>query len=209
MKKTLKLLGIVAIAAIIVFSFVACKNNDSEDTPISSFAGTWDTNNGCSIVFSGSNFTYKVNGTTKYSGTFTVSGSTITFNESSLGTASGNFSLSGNTLTLSNHTWDSSVNGTYTKDSGNTGGGDTPISSFAGTWNASGNRSIVFSGSSFTYKVNGITKYSGTFTVSGSTITFNATGLGTASGNFSLSGNTLTLSNHTWDSSVNGTYTKE
>ena len=105
--------------------------------------------------------------------------------------------------------------GTYTRTSGSTtwtkegGGGGTDIASFAGTWNASGNRSIVFSGSSFTYKVNGTTTYSGTFSVSGSTITFNATGLGTASGGYSLSGTTLTLLNHTWDSSVNGTYTKD
>jgi len=88
------------------------------------------------------------------------------------------------------------------------GGGGTDIASFAGTWNASGNRSIVFSGSSFNYKVNNTTTYSGTFSTSGTTITFNATGLGTASGNFTLSAETLVLSNHTWDNSVNGTYTK-
>jgi photosystem II stability/assembly factor-like uncharacterized protein len=96
-------------------------------------------------------------------------------------------------------------------DDGNGGGGDTTpsIASFSGTWNASGGRSIVFTGSAFVYKVNGSTDYSGTFSVSGSTITFNESSLGSASGSFSLSGNTLVLSNHIWDSSVNGTYTKE
>jgi len=88
-------------------------------------------------------------------------------------------------------------------------GGDTSdIASFSGTWNASGERSIVFAGNTFDYKVNNTTTYSGTFSVSSSTITFNATGLGTASGNFTLSAETLVLSNHTWDNSVNGTYTK-
>jgi hypothetical protein len=88
--------------------------------------------------------------------------------------------------------------------------GDTPdLASFSGIWNASGGRSVVFTGNTFNYKVNGITQYSGTFSVSSSTITFNATGLGTASGNFTLSAETLVLSNNSWDSSVDGTYTKE
>jgi hypothetical protein len=102
--------------------------------------------------------------------------------------------------------------GTYTRQSGGTtwtkqGGGGTDIAAFAGTWNASGNRSIVFSGNTFTYKVNGTTTYSGTFSVSGSTITFNETNLETAeTGNFSLSGNTLTLD---VGFGVYGTYTKD
>jgi hypothetical protein len=81
--------------------------------------GTWEASSGRVIVFTGATFDYKVNGVTQYSGTFSTSGSTITFNESSLGTASGNFAVSGGTLTLSNHTWDSSVNGVYTKNSNN------------------------------------------------------------------------------------------
>jgi len=127
MKKVLKLIGIIAFIAVIGFSFVACDNVDDGtkeeekkegDTPISSFAGTWNASGNRSIVFSGSTFNYRVNGTTQYSGTFSVSGSTITFNATGLGTAGGNFTLLATTLVLSNHTWDSSVNGTYTKDSG-------------------------------------------------------------------------------------------
>ena len=135
MKNVLKFLTIIALVAVIGFSFAACNNdndngNDNgdngkkeEDTPISSFAGTWNASGGRSVVFSGNTFNYKVNGTTTYSGTFSVSGSTITFNTVS-GAASGNFQLAGEALVLSNHTWDSTVNGTYTKDNG-TGGGDT------------------------------------------------------------------------------------
>jgi hypothetical protein len=98
------------------------------NTPnISAFAGTWNASGGRSCTFTGNNFTYTVNGTTLYSGTFSVSGSTITFTIS-LGIASGNFTLSATTLVLSNHTWDNSVNGTYTKDTsgGTTPGGNTP-----------------------------------------------------------------------------------
>jgi hypothetical protein len=60
--------------------------------------------------------------------------------------ASGNFTLSGTTLTLSNHTWDSSVNGTYTKDSGGGGGGGN-----AGTY------IIMGSGTTFTATKNNAT----------------------------------------------------
>ena len=60
------------------------------------------------------------------------------------------------------------------------------IPNLTGTWNGSNGRSVVFSGSTFNYKINGTTTYSGTFSVSGSAITFNATGLGAASGNFTL-----------------------
>jgi len=90
-----------------------------------------------------------------------------------------------------------------------TGGGGSETTAIDGTWNASDGRVATFTGNTFTYKVNGTIKYSGTFSLSGSTITFNATGLGTASGNYSISGTTLTLSNHTWDSTANGTYTKD
>ena len=113
MKKVFKFLAIIAFVAVIGFTMAGCKEEDGTD--LSSFAGTWNASGNRSIVFSGSNFNYKVNSATKYSGTFSASGTTITFNESNLGKASGNFSLSGNTLTLSNHTWDSSVEGTYTK----------------------------------------------------------------------------------------------
>jgi hypothetical protein len=34
---------------------------------------------------------------------------------------------------------------------------------FSGAWNAGGERSIVFDGNSFTYKVKNVTQYSGTF----------------------------------------------
>jgi hypothetical protein len=136
--KTNKLYGmlILIISIILAFSFTACgdgngdDNNDGKTPPIASFAGTWNASGGRSVVFTGNNFNYKVNGTTQYSGTFSVSGSTITFTISS-GTASGNFTLSGTTLTLSNHTWDNSVNGTYTKDSGSGGGGSTVLD---GAW---------------------------------------------------------------------------
>jgi len=87
-------------------------------------------------------------------------------------------------------------------------GDDTTQAALEGTWEASGGRIVTFTGNTFDYKVNGTTQYSGTFSTSGSTITFNATGWGMASANFEISGTTIALSNHTWDSNINGTYTK-
>jgi hypothetical protein len=146
MKNVFKFLGIIALVAIIGFAFTACGDGDDDnngngngngtETPIASFAGTWNASGGRSVVFTGNNFNYKVNGTTQYSGTFSVSGSTITFTIST-GTASGNFTLSGTTLTLSNHTWDNSVNGTYTKDSG------------SGNGNGNGSTTVFISGRDF------------------------------------------------------------
>ena len=77
---------------------------------------------------------------------------------------------------------------------------------FSGTWNASGDRSVIFAGNTFNYKVDNEPVYSGTFSVSGSTINFN-TSNGPASCNFTLSAETLVISNHP-DPRVNGTYTK-
>ena len=123
MKKN-KLYGMITliIGVMLSLTFTACPPSDDDTPEISSFAGTWNASSGRSIVFTGNSFNYKVNSVTQYSGTFSVSGSTITFNESSLGTASGNFTLSADTIVFSNHTWDSSVNGTYTKDTGDTTG---------------------------------------------------------------------------------------
>jgi hypothetical protein len=134
MKKVSFLLVMLAMALALGLAFMSCGGDDGDNntpggntpgggTPnISAFAGIWNASGGRSCTFTGNNFNYKVNGTTLYSGTFSVSGSTITF-IISIGTASGNFTLSETTLVLSNHTWDNSVNGTYTKD---TSGGNTP-----------------------------------------------------------------------------------
>jgi len=90
--------------------------------------------------------------------------------------------------------------------SSSSGGNGSPVASLSGTWYASGERSVVFAGNTFDYKVNNETVYSGTFSVSGSTMTFNI-GTQTATCNFTLSADTYVISNHT-DPRVNGTYTK-
>jgi hypothetical protein len=116
-------MGMLVMVLVFGFVFIACStdSDDDDDTDNNSTGtsinGTWEASNGRVIVFTGNTFEYKVNGATQYSGTFSTSGSTITFTESSLGQASGNFQLSEGTLILSNHTWDSSVNGTYSKSS--------------------------------------------------------------------------------------------
>jgi len=133
-----KLSGVITIIIVIMLasSLTTCGNgvngNSNSDDDYSNifsttlFDGTWNASGGRTIVFSGNTFNYKVNNATQYSGTFSVSGSKITFNESRLGLASGNFTLTATTLVLSNHTWDSNVNGTYTK-AGGAGGGNTAV----------------------------------------------------------------------------------
>jgi hypothetical protein len=213
MKHLFKLFGIIAFVAIIGFSIVSCgdKGGDEDVTPdIASFNGTWNASSGRVIVFSGNTFNYKVNNVTQYSGTFSVSGSTITFNESSLGSASGNFSLSENTLVLSNHTWDSSVNGTYTKDSGGT-------NNFVGTWTqdgSGGSVKVVLTQTNWTATYNNATYNAGTYTYDGTTATWTVTNKGQGSANVGATGNATIQSNGKMvvanfaDSAMNGTYTK-
>jgi hypothetical protein len=205
-------MGMLVMVLVFGFVFIACStdSDDDDDTDNNSTGtsinGTWEASNGRVIVFTGNTFEYKVNGATQYSGTFSTSGSTITFNESNLGKASGNFELSESTLVLSNHTWDSSINGAYGKPT-----------ELSGTWQGTG-ESLVFAGFTFEYRA-GDALYSGNFSISSTTdsIFFNASGSGIASrmysGSFELSSinseETLVLSSLQWDfAQVNGTYKK-
>jgi hypothetical protein len=117
-RKYLFMTGVLALALTFGFTLAACGDgDDGGSTPnIASFSGIWNASGGRTIVFTGNTFVYTGNGTS-YSGTFSVSGSTITFTVSQ-GTATATFQLSGNTLDISGHSQDTSVNGTYTKDSG-------------------------------------------------------------------------------------------
>jgi hypothetical protein len=75
MKNFLKLFGIIALAAVIGFSFVACDNGT---TGGGGFNGTWRESSGDSIVFSGNNFTMIDNGVEILKGTYSTSGNTLT-----------------------------------------------------------------------------------------------------------------------------------
>ena len=137
MKKKLLLRGILGVTLVFGLVLAGCNSEDDgggENT--TRLTGTWEASGGRVVVFTETTFNYKVNGVTRYSGTFSTSGSTITFNESRLGAASGGFQLSGNTLTLSNHTWDSSVEGVYTKSGGSNGNENTGNNNSALTWTA-------------------------------------------------------------------------
>jgi len=129
MKHTLKLFGIIALAAIMGFTMTACNNDGDGGT--SPFDGSW-AKGADTFVFSGSNVIYKYGGTGWIRGVFTSTASTIIFTftemtdndgsswsdippESEV-SGSGNYTLSGNTLTLSNfHGEADSFNGTWTK----------------------------------------------------------------------------------------------
>jgi hypothetical protein len=142
--------GMLIMALVFGLLYTACptssddddSNNDNSGDNAADITGTWEASGGLVIVFTGNTFDYKLKGTPQYSGTFSTAGSTITFKESRLGTASGNFELSAGKLVLSNHTWDSSVDGTYTKRSTGPGDNSTP----GNTDNSTGNRTITITG---------------------------------------------------------------
>jgi hypothetical protein len=91
MKNNFKILGIIALVAVIGFSMIACNNgstggggktNTGNENPSgnnSTISGTYITQGGLgAITFTGSNFSMKVFGMEAARGTFTVSGNTIT-----------------------------------------------------------------------------------------------------------------------------------
>jgi hypothetical protein len=122
MKKIFKLIGIIAIVAIIGFSFAACE--EEEDDPIE-YASTEDTLNGTTwkasntdygmpfdyvLTFSSPNFTMSAStgeATSSINGTYSISGSTVTltFKNSSGNTVKDTGRLNGNELTLDNMIW--------------------------------------------------------------------------------------------------------
>jgi len=115
MKNTTKLIGIIALAAFMAFSMAACEDGNSESrSGKTDLEGTWSAGGGREVTFTGNTFTYRINGTTQYSGTFTISGSTITFNATGLGTANGTYALTEETLILSLPSVET-VDGTYYK----------------------------------------------------------------------------------------------
>jgi len=125
MKKLGKLIGVIALTAVIVFSMAACGGGGDDGGDTSALSGTWNKSDGCKFVFNGNSFTFTMSGNSIYSGTFSVSGSTITFKITDAPEKpTCKYQLSGSTLTLSNFSWDDGlVNGTYTKAGGSAGGG--------------------------------------------------------------------------------------
>jgi len=105
MKNTFKMLGLIALVAIIGFSMAACKddNGGDKDPPI---VGSWANNTGV--------WTFNNNGTATFAA---VSGETINYTYSTSGaqittiniansyTETRDFSISGNTLTYRSATW--------------------------------------------------------------------------------------------------------
>ena len=109
MKKTFKLIGIIALFAVIGFSMVAC--GDGSDSSAPSLEGRWvnSWNEGgrryyLSYSFSGSNFTcFSFLGSGAYyiyTGTFSRTATAITFTSSEKGTWTQNYTLSKDELYL-------------------------------------------------------------------------------------------------------------
>ena len=72
MKNTIKLLGIIAIAAVIGVSFIACGDNDD---PLN---GTWVSSDGTKMVLDKGSITVSMMGMEAAKGTYTTSGNNIT-----------------------------------------------------------------------------------------------------------------------------------
>jgi hypothetical protein len=85
MKNLNRLLGIIALIAVMGFSLAGCGGflgNDKTDETTLSFEGTWDNyyKVGNQLVFNEDNFTYKPpSGRTQTKGTFTYTATEITF----------------------------------------------------------------------------------------------------------------------------------
>jgi hypothetical protein len=99
MKNTIKIIGIIALLAVIGFSMVACDNGMTK----SPLEGTW-ASGGWSYKFTGSDFSF-TNPNVSYAGTFSYTDTTITFNrtdpkEWGPETWTQNYTITGKTLLL-------------------------------------------------------------------------------------------------------------
>jgi hypothetical protein len=207
MKKLVKLLGIIALIAVIGFSMTACEEDEDD---FSLFAGTWvgidPDGDPVQIVVSGSRWTMSWPGNPHWgseSGTFTSSGNSATLRLD--GVTIGTATISGNTLTVSISEWGIMVL-TRQGSSGNNPGGDTPggNNQFIGTWNGidpDGDPvQIVVTSTGWTMSWPGNSHWgsdSGTYTSSGNVATLRLDGV-TTIGTATVSGNSLTVSIQGW-----------
>ena len=126
MKNVIKALGIIAIAAVIGFSFTAC-GSDGDNSgsgggntrSYEDFAGTWvDSSYGGSYTFNGNTYVFTEGPSFRVTGTFTFTSTHITQTPNDPTTPSQyqgvfTYTLSGNQLTLSKA--DGYLSGNFTK----------------------------------------------------------------------------------------------
>jgi hypothetical protein len=140
MKNTIKFLGIIALAAIIAFSFTACPDNGGGGggggggkVP-AALQGNWSTPLGANTLYLFFNADGWAESQTAFPTSITykvtsVSGNTVNWEHAQYGdppSGSFDYAITGNTLTISNSTRSSTqgpYNGTYTKQ-GTSGGTD-------------------------------------------------------------------------------------
>jgi hypothetical protein len=227
MKKFVKLIGIVALAAIIGFSMAACGGDGDPSSPggggggggsSNPFVGTWTGNfSGVSaqLVFSASTVTlsfpeYPSLGSETFS--YTYSGNTATM--TSGGVATDTATISGSTLTLRDLSDGTTY--TFTKQGGSSGSGGGQTGSggnIVGRWMVETyyNACINMDAAIIEFKSNGTLEYmgfNGTYSVNGNQITAGLSGgNNTATATFSVSGNRLTISNTTSNATFLGTGT--
>jgi len=91
MKNLVRLIGIVALVAIIGLTIIACGGGGK-------LSGTYEYN-GAIRTFTGSNFTFQA-GSYKVEGTFTTSGDELILNRADGDVQKFKYTLEGNTLTL-------------------------------------------------------------------------------------------------------------
>jgi len=91
MKNTIKLLGIIALLAIIGFGFTACKDDENP------FVGTWkNTSEGITLVCTDTNWNWNASGG-PFAGTYTRNGNDASFIVNGVGV--GNANVSGDKMT--------------------------------------------------------------------------------------------------------------
>jgi len=131
MKKSIKLIGIITMLLMIIFSMVACDDSNDDKNGGEWYEGTWN-KAPLQLIINGNNYTIKMNSAELYKGTLSFTGNdssgSFTINVSHIWgdgnwhiatglSDNGTYTKSGNTLTLIGMTQDALVsgNGAWTK----------------------------------------------------------------------------------------------
>jgi hypothetical protein len=222
MKNLYKLVGVIALVAIIGFSMAACDTGGGGSSGTgggSNLSGIY-INIGSSSVPDALEFTsasavtyhrYTMSPNNSYSGTYTVSGNTVTCTFSYSGQAvifSYTLSSDKTRLTVASSSGPISANVGVTLDKKT----KRNAADFAGTWKLGGDLSVTFNGSNFTYTNAGDSSQNvnGTFTAYEDAITFKIANQNYTwiSGVYTMTATVLTISKSTGNL-INGTYTKQ
>jgi hypothetical protein len=195
----LSALCVIALVAVIGFSFAACDNGSTDGgggggggggSGNSALNGTWVSDSD-QLILNNGNAEWKDSGTSVMKATYTTSGSSITFNITQMwgptlgdefdsrwytkaelitaGASASFFSFTGSYTAVTLTFTWMGDDYSYTKSGGSTSGGDSAVN---GTWVSDSDQLILNNGNA-EWKENGTSVMKAAYTASGSSITFN------------------------------------